>query len=74
MKRLLAVLFILLLGLNLGARQYVVQWTDVIDNGYDDEANGIAIDSSGYIYVTGYTDIDTIRAILTIILIITILP
>jgi len=57
MKYIFAVLLVLLVAIPLGAQQYVIEWTNTIDNGDEDEAYGIAVDVSGNVYVTGYSNI-----------------
>ncbi len=56
MKYLFAVLSVslVLIGvLPLNAQQYGIEWADTLDNGNTDRANGVAVDNSGNVYVTG---------------------
>jgi hypothetical protein len=57
MKYIFAVLLVLLVAIPLGAQQYVIEWTNTIDNGGYDAAYGIAVDVSGNVYVTGRSNI-----------------
>lgn len=40
------------------ADDYYIQWADTIDNGSNDIAEGVAVDNSNNIIVTGYSSID----------------
>ena len=55
MKYISAMFLFSLIALPLWAQQYGIQWADTIDNGDDDLAQGIAVDDSGNVYVTGYS-------------------
>ena len=55
MKHLLIILSILLLSSPLFGQSNTKQWTKQLGTSTFDRGNGVATDSSGNIYVTGYT-------------------
>ncbi len=53
------ILVLLSISLNLSAGKYVVTWMDTLDNSGDDDAYAIAVDTDGYLYVTGMSYINS---------------
>ena len=56
MKHLLIILSFLLLSSPLFGQSNTKQWTKQLGTSSDDRVNGVTTDSSGNIYVTGYTE------------------